>query len=102
VFIQLVGRLLKLGSVLFMFANHLKCVSCDATFPLVNQYECSECGNILEIEYSNKIFSEINSESRNFFYCGLLPIDRNKIVSIGEGRTPFIKSKKIAKKIGLK
>lgn len=88
-----------------MFADHLKCVSCNTTFPLDNQYECLECGNIIEVQYDYDKIAGSNlaaEESTRNYYWDLLPVNKKKAVSIGEGQTALVKSQKLAKRIGLK
>lgn len=73
----------------------LKCVSCQYEWPIEQQYDCPACGGILEVCYKLE-------ESRCKEFTPLLPLDKQELISLGEGNTSLIPSQRLAKKIGLK
>jgi len=89
---------------------YLKCIRCKRKFPPEIYYRrCPVCSGPLIVELN---FDRINITKDQFpvrdrydiwRYGQLLPIsDENKIVSLKEGWTPLIESKRLYKKIGIK
>ncbi|MBS7636704.1 threonine synthase [Candidatus Bathyarchaeota archaeon] len=82
---------------------YLKCTACDAKFeayPL--QYSCKKCGSPLEYKGDDETLKKAKFVGSFTFwrYKRLLPKVRN-VVSMGEGGTPLIKVRRLAKNVGL-
>lgn len=91
--------------------NSLKCVKCGSEFnPYLNINFCLNCGSILEFQlnydYIKSIISKAKVSIRDFNmwrYREFIPIENYScIVSMGEGWTPLIKSKRLGSILGLK
>jgi len=103
-----------------MYATGLKCVNCGELFPLRPEYfVCPKCGlekvreisvfrGITEVQYDYEALAK--SVSKELFakrpfnllrYRELIGLDEENIITLGEGGTPLIKSKNLAKKLGL-
>jgi len=89
----------------------LKCIKCGTEYPSDEILSfCEKCGSSLDYILDYDIIADIvNKEllARRPFnmwrYKEFLPVvDESKIVSIGEGGTPLIRSEKLAEKLGLK
>ena len=89
----------------------LKCIKCGIEYPSDEILSfCEKCGSSLDYILDYDIIADIvNKEllARRAFnmwrYKEFLPVvDESKIVSIGEGGTPLIRSEKLAEKLGLK
>ncbi|MCD6154241.1 MAG: threonine synthase [Candidatus Verstraetearchaeota archaeon] len=89
----------------------LKCVNCGEIYkPDENLNFCKRCGSILEFQLNYDYISSKLSKDRlklrdfNMWrYWELIPIeDKSYIISLGEGGTPLIKSRRIGKLMGLK
>ncbi|MEN4006397.1 MAG: threonine synthase [Methanobacteriaceae archaeon] len=82
----------------------IKCISCAAEYDL-NEiiYTCSECGSILEVLCEVDVSKDIFScrKSTMWKYMEFMPVDSSKIVSLGEGGTPFCKCDKLGEKLGI-
>ena len=89
----------------------MKCIKCGTEYPSDEILSfCEKCGSSLDYILDYDIIADIvNKEllARRPFnmwrYKEFLPVvDESKIVSIGEGGTPLIRSEKLAEKLGLK
>ncbi|NJE25238.1 threonine synthase [Thermococcus sp. MV5] len=94
-----------------MFVEKLVCSKCGSEFsPASLYFSCPKCGERLDIFYDYNKISEIISKDELkkrgpsvWKYTELLPIqDSSKIISLGEGGTPLIRSKRLAEKLGLR
>ena len=91
-----------------MSAVHLVCVECGQKMSLENSYECNQCGASLEVVYD---YSKIDKrhvqtlfkEAKTFWdYHPFLPVrDAGNIISLGEGFTPLIESRRIGHEMGI-
>ncbi|MEM0010406.1 MAG: threonine synthase, partial [Candidatus Bathyarchaeia archaeon] len=89
---------------------HLVCINCGSRYlPSEIIYMCRRCGDLLSVEYNADLMRpEIASNwvGRTLSvwrYVELLPIvDRNKIVSLGEGGTSLNKCDRLGGYLGLK
>ncbi len=86
-----------------MLAKKIKCFKCGKTYsPQTIIFECDECGYSLDVQYDYKLIKKMIN--RNFFYqiapshwkyWAFYPVkDLQKVVSMQEGGTPLIQSKK--------
>ncbi|MHA1582158.1 MAG: threonine synthase [Candidatus Baldrarchaeia archaeon] len=89
----------------------LKCIKCGTEYPSDKILSfCEKCGSSLDYILDYDVIADIvNKEllARRPFnmwrYKEFLPVvDESKIVSIGEGGTPLIRSEKLAERLGLK
>ncbi|MGC8936770.1 MAG: threonine synthase [Candidatus Methanomethylicaceae archaeon] len=85
----------------------LVCRECGAEYPATKRHICDECFAPLDVKYELKtqISKDIfcNREKTLWRYFELLPIlDKSKIVDLGAGYTPLIKSERLAEQLGLK
>ncbi|MEM0084320.1 MAG: threonine synthase [Candidatus Methanomethylicia archaeon] len=89
----------------------LKCVKCGSEFdPYLNINFCLNCGSILEFQlnydYIKSIVSKAKISIRDFNmwrYREFIPIENYScIVSMGEGWTPLIRSRRLGSILGLK
>jgi threonine synthase len=87
----------------------LKCRECGRKFDLLAIYSCEFCFGPLEVDYDYKQIklntskkSIANGPESLWRYASLLPCDPEYKVDIGTGFTPLIKSKKLAKHLGMK
>jgi len=94
-----------------MFVEKLVCSKCGEEYsPDSLYFSCPKCGERLDVFYDYQKISEALSKDELrkrapgvWKYMELLPIkDPSKIVSLGEGGTPLIKSKRLAEKLGLR
>ncbi len=82
---------------------HVKCFRCGKKYsPLREIFECKKCGYSLDFEYDYHDIRKELAESEDFFsfpvshwkYTAFYPVDETmKLVSLGEGGTPLVKSK---------
>jgi threonine synthase len=90
----------------------LRCAACQRTCTLGPLFQgCPSCGGALEVEYDYAALAPaFNAAWANplrlaagiWRYASLLPIDdRADIVSLGEGRTPLVHSRRIGPRHGL-
>lgn len=82
----------------------IKCITCGAKYDL-NEiiYTCSECGSILEVICEPDVSKDIFAcrKSTMWKYKEFMPVDPEKIVSLEEGGTPFVKCDKLGEKLGV-
>ena len=76
------------------------CVKCGKKYPpFKNIFHCSECGGSLDIVYDyKKVRDSINKDfikqpPNHWKYWMFYPVSPKKIISMGEGGTPLVKSK---------
>jgi threonine synthase len=92
-----------------MHAIELECPKCKKTYPLQDWLQ-DPCGFRLRIKYdiesrNNSISKETikNSPISHWKYRQFFPVENHKSeISIGEGNTSLVKSKRLAEKLGLK
>ena len=89
----------------------LKCIKCGTEYPSDKILSfCEKCGSSLDYVLDHDVIADMVSKdllARRVFnmwrYKEFLPVvDESKIVSIGEGGTPLIRSEKLAEELGLK
>jgi len=81
----------------------LQCTECGAKFETYPpQYSCKRCGNPLEYKCDDKTLKTGKFVGNFTFwrYRDLLPKVKN-VVSMGEGGTPLVKARRLAKSAGL-
>ncbi|MEM3616446.1 MAG: threonine synthase [Candidatus Bathyarchaeia archaeon] len=82
---------------------YLVCMACGAKFEdYPPQYVCKKCGSPLEYKCDDETLKKARFIGSFAFwrYKKLLPKVRN-VVSMGEGGTPLIKARRLAKSVGL-
>lgn len=88
----------------------LECIECGERHPLGELYACPKCEGELEVRYPlDSLRSQLTPEtfasrpsSMWQRYRELMPvIDPAKIVSLGEGGTPLVRSRGVARHLGL-
>lgn len=88
-----------------MYAQHLRCISCNNVYPLKQMYTCPDCYGALEVifDYDKLIadnavahlFQEVKPSISQ--YSPLLPLeDPEKMISLGEGGTNLIPLQRIS------
>lgn len=93
------------------YLKSLICVSCGSKYSFKEiVYSCPKCGDTLDITYDydaivqsidKKVLAERTPSLAK--YIELLPIlEPRKMVSLGEGSTPLLNSKRLAARLGLK
>ena len=94
-----------------MFVEELKCLKCGKKYaPTKGLYTCKKCNGKLDILYDyDGIAEKINKkelEKRSpgvWKYSEFLPIaDQKNIVTLGEGGTPLLEAKILARELGMK
>ncbi|MFX1562782.1 MAG: threonine synthase [Promethearchaeota archaeon] len=94
------------------YVTHLKCPKCGKEYPSkAKPYSCTtpNCGARLDPQYDftriQEVITRQTLSSRPlgvWSYFELLPVkNKDNIVSLGEGGTPLLKSKRLAKTLGL-
>ncbi|MFX0169111.1 MAG: threonine synthase [Candidatus Hodarchaeota archaeon] len=95
------------------YVSHLHCPKCDTRYDLDdNPFTCQtrDCNARIDVHYDYTRLKEVLSKkilaSRPlsvWSYFELLPlINRDKIISLGEGGTPLLQSKRLAKVLGIR
>ncbi len=94
-----------------MFVSGLKCLKCGHEHaPTKGLYTCKRCGGKLDIVYDYDAIAgrvgrrELAKRPRGVWkYFELLPVaDRKNIVTLGEGGTPLLDAKNLARELKLK
>ncbi len=94
-----------------MFVKALKCLKCKREYqPTEKIYVCKECSGKLDIQYDyDQIAEHITSKELEgrpvgvWKYQEFLPIaDIKNIVTLGEGGTPLLEAKNLARELGVK
>jgi threonine synthase len=75
----------------------LQCISCGKRFDEQSIYECPSCGGILEVCYRNSADANLRL-SESFDY---MPVEKEQLITLGEGNTPLIKAAKSAEPMRL-
>jgi len=92
------------------YLKSLVCVRCGAEYSFKEiVYSCRRCGDVLDVTYDYDAIAEslnkkVLAERAPTFakYIEFLPIlEPRKIVSLGEGNTPLLKSRRLAEKLGM-
>ncbi len=90
------------------FVTGLKCRECGRSYPIEPTHICEFCFGPLEVEYDyEKIRANVSREKiaagppTIWRYRDFLPVEGDRIVDIGAGYTPLIKSNNLAKALGL-
>lgn len=92
------------------YLRSLVCVRCEAEYSFKEiVYSCRRCGDVLDVTYDYDAIAEslnkkVLAERAPTFakYIEFLPIlEPRKIVSLGEGNTPLLKSRRLAEKLGM-
>ena len=91
------------------FFVHLKCASCDSTYPGNKLINLCKCGAPLLAQYDLEAAHSLDKNKLKNTYrsiwdiSSLLPIQQNRNrLYLGEGNTPLIKAKNIGKQLGIK
>ncbi|MGC8816385.1 MAG: threonine synthase [Candidatus Hadarchaeum sp.] len=91
--------------------SELRCLRCGKVHrPAKNLYVCEKCGGKLEVIYDYQVIAEsvskkelVKRKGGVWKYFELLPLmNRKNIVSLGEGGTPLILAKNLAKELKMK
>ncbi len=87
----------------------LKCKECGQESPAIAKHVCEYCFGPLEVVYDYDFIrkeisrEKIESRPRTLWrYWELLPVETRDPVTLGEGYTPFFKSRNLGKMLGLK
>ena len=87
----------------------LKCKECGQESPAIARHVCEFCFGPLEVVYNYDLIRQeisrekIESRPRTLWrYWELLPVETRDPVTLGEGYTPFFKSRNLGKLLGLK
>jgi threonine synthase len=80
----------------------LACGTCGATYPADTHSRCAKCNGILEAHYrlDGRFPTDVRRTSVWDFADFLPPVDKQNIVSLGEGWTPYVDSPNFAKRVG--
>lgn len=94
-----------------MTEKWMECQECGEAQPLQELYRCPKCGGELSVEYDLDAvrratdFQDRWSQPGSFWdrFGPVLPqTDLRKVVSLGEGNTPLVRSQRFADKYGLR
>lgn len=82
----------------------IRCVSCGEEYDNNEViYTCNKCGSVLElitdVDVSKDIFD--GRKDTLWKFKEFIPVDEKKIVTLGEGGTPFCKCDKLANEFGI-
>jgi threonine synthase len=91
----------------FSSAQGLVCVDCCGTLDFRYQLRCPKCGGLLDLVYDLPQTRLADLVDRRFHgmwrFRRVLPIlDPSSIVTLGEGSTPLIPAKRLARLLGIK
>ncbi|WP_019122123.1 threonine synthase [Brevibacillus massiliensis] len=86
-----------------MYATRLRCIGCGTEYPLLPYYTCPGCDGLLDVCYDYQALKD-HLQQRTEAFSGelLLPVAPQKLISLGEGRTPLVKANRLAQRLGLK
>lgn len=81
----------------------MKCWKCGKVATEEPVYKCTHCGNIVQAQYNALPTGGFapNDNPGLFRYAAALPECDERIVSLGEGNTPLVRSYKLAKALGM-
>ena len=88
-------------------ATGLRCIECEAAYPLAYRLECDKCRGLLELTYD---LQELGRRGPAVFdgpglwrYAAVLPIARREHrVTLGEGQSPLLDCPRLATFLGVK
>ena len=90
------------------FVLSLRCRECNREYPVEPLNVCDFCFGPLEVVYDYEAISRVISRKRIssgplslWRYHDLLPVDYNEVVDLQAGFTPLIRSRNLAKVLGL-
>lgn len=80
----------------------LECLSCHKRYGIETYSVCSRCGGILSAVYDLRKKARTSSSSAGIWkYSEFFPpVNQENIVSLGEGRTPLIETKRFSRSVG--
>jgi threonine synthase len=90
---------------------HLRCLACDARFPLAAHYACPECGGELDVQYDHERIRADGELALRWRQPGpmasrfaeFMPLSHPEAaVTLGEGNTPLVRSRNLAGRLGLR
>ena len=92
-----------------MFASHLECPKCSASYETEQPHQLCTCGSPLLVRYDlEKVAANMNKETVAnrapdlWRYRELLPVvDESNIITMGEGMTPLLKLDRLGQQIGM-
>lgn len=82
----------------------MKCISCGEEYNVDEIiYTCKKCDSTLEVVCSPDVSRDIFNcrKSTMWKYKEFLPVDESKIVTLGEGGTPFCRCEKLGDELGI-
>lgn len=91
----------------FSYATRLRCVKCNAEYPLEYLLVCRKCNNLVEFEYDLKQVAKLDLEASKeagiWRFHAVLPIrSPEHTVTMGEGGTPLLDCARYGAALGLK
>ncbi|SFC79488.1 hypothetical protein SAMN05443252_106211 [Bacillus sp. OV322] len=95
----------------YSFASHLDCPICHSEFSVESIHQLCHCGSPLLVKYhlqelKSRLTKDEVSTRKDFSlwrYHELLPVlDKNHVVTLGEGFTPLIKTENIGRCYSIK
>jgi threonine synthase len=87
-----------------MPAKALVCSGCGKKYHLNHYYKCTSCGSVLEVEYDLMLLRKTTDDGNELLSAlsaAKLPVDARYRVSLGEGNTPFVETKRLFEDGGL-
>ncbi|MFN3192307.1 MAG: threonine synthase [Aureliella sp.] len=92
-----------------MFASHLECPKCEASYPTELPQQLCECGRPLLVRYHlDQVAEAVTKEDLSerapdlWRYRELLPVvDSSNIVTMGEGMTPLLRLERLGRQLGM-
>ena len=81
---------------------HLECLSCQSEYPVQTRSRCPKCGGVLDGKYDLKGWNPKASAKNSMwdFSEVMPPVSKQNIVSLGEGWTSLVETKRYGKSIG--
>ena len=88
-------------------ATGLRCIDCQAPYPLEYRLECARCGGLLELCYDWSVVERAGRAALAgpglWRYAPVLPIaDPAQRVSLGEGQSPLLECPNLARRLGVR
>ena len=90
---------------------HMECADCGQVLPLAEHYACPECYGELKLRYDHESIRSRGEFARRWLEHGniftrfseLLPLSNpSAVVSMGEGGTPLIRARNLARRLGIR